>query len=65
MTIKGRPIDIALPFNLRIEGDRAIMDGRVRLNRRAADLGMGSDPDAEWVSADIDVVIHLAATRMR
>lgn len=65
LTIKGRPIDISLPFTLSIDGEQAIMDGRLRLSRREADLGMGSDPDAEWVSADIDIDIHVVANRVR
>ncbi len=65
LTIKGRPIAISLPFTLSIAGDEATMEGRVRLSRREADLGMESDPDAEWVSADIEIDIHVVATRVR
>ncbi len=63
LTIKGRAIETELPFTLRIEGDRAIMDGTARVSRRAADLGMASDPDAEYVSADIGVRVHVEARR--
>jgi cytochrome b561 len=63
LTIKGRAIDANLPFTLRIAGDRATMDGSARVSRREADLGMGSDPDAEYVSAEIGVRVHVEARR--
>lgn len=63
LTIKGRAIDANLPFTLRIAGDRASMDGSARVSRREADLGMGSDPDAEYVSADIGIRVHVEARR--
>ena len=63
LTIKGRAIETELPFTLRIEGDRAIMDGTTQISRRDADLGMQSDPDAEYVSADIGVRVHVEARR--
>lgn len=65
LTIKGRPIDVDLPFTLRIEGDRAIMDGTTRIRRDDADLGMSSDPDFEYVSREIAVRVHVEATRVR
>jgi cytochrome b561/polyisoprenoid-binding protein YceI len=63
LTIKGHAIETELPFTLRIDGDRALMDGTASISRRAADLGMGSDPDAEYVSADIGVRVHVEARR--
>ena len=63
LTIKGRAIDTELPFTLRVAGDRAVMDGNARVSRRAAGLGMESDPDAEYVSPDIGVRVHVEARR--
>lgn len=63
LTLKGRALDIDLPFTLRIDGDRAVMDGRAEIDRREADLGMESDPDAEWVSREIRVDVHVEAVR--
>jgi cytochrome b561/polyisoprenoid-binding protein YceI len=63
LTIKGRPVDVRLPFTLTINGDSAVMDGEMSLRRRDADLGMESDPDAEWVSEDIDIAVHVEAAR--
>ncbi len=63
LTIKGRTLDTNLPFTLRISGDRATMDGTARISRREAELGMGSDPDAEYVSAEIGIRVHVEARR--
>ncbi|MGE0596521.1 MAG: cytochrome b/b6 domain-containing protein [Hyphomonadaceae bacterium] len=63
LTLKGERIDIDLPFTLRIEGGRAIMGGSAEIDRREANLGMASDPDAEWVSRDIAVSVHVEAQR--
>ena len=63
LTLKGRGLDIDMPFTLRIDGDRAIMDGNVEIDRRDANLGMESDPDAEYVSREIGVRVHVEATR--
>jgi cytochrome b561/polyisoprenoid-binding protein YceI len=63
LTLKGHDIPITLPFSLSIRGDRAVMDGRVDLDRKRADLGQTSDPDAEWVSPTIAVIVHVEAAR--
>lgn len=65
LTLKGRSVDVDLPFTLRIDGDRATMDGTADLDRRELDLGMASDPDFEYVSRDIGVRVHVVATRAR
>jgi cytochrome b561 len=54
-----------LPFSLTISGDRASMRGRARIDRAAANLGMASDPDAEYVSREIVVDVHVEAVRAR
>jgi cytochrome b561/polyisoprenoid-binding protein YceI len=65
LTIKGRAIETELPFTLRIDGDRALMDGTISLSRAETNLGMGDDPDAEYVSRDIVVSVHVEAQRAR
>jgi cytochrome b561 len=65
LTIKGRALETELPFTLRIDGDRATMDGSLTVSRAEANLGMGSDPDAEYVSHDIEVRVHVEARRRR
>ncbi len=63
LTIKGKEIDLDLPFTLTIAGDRARMSGRATIDRREADLGMRSDPDAAYVSRDILVDVRVEAVR--
>jgi cytochrome b561/polyisoprenoid-binding protein YceI len=63
LTIKGRAIDTRLPFTLRIDGDRAVMEGATSVERREANLGMASDPDAEYVSEEIGIRVRVEATR--
>lgn len=63
VTMKGEPFDVDMPFTLTIQGDRAVMDGRAEIDRASASLGMASDPDAEFVSPTIDVIVHVEAQR--
>jgi cytochrome b561 len=46
-----------------MQGDKAEVEGNVELDRAALDLGMFSDPAAEWVSKTIAVEIAVSATR--
>lgn len=63
LTIKDRAIEARLPFTLRIEGDRAVMDGTMSIEREDANLGMSSDPGGEYLSREISVRVHVEATR--
>ena len=63
LTIKGQAFDLRLPFTLTITGDRAVMEGHASVDRREANLGMQSDPDAEWISREIGIDVHVEATR--
>ncbi|MGE3142059.1 MAG: cytochrome b/b6 domain-containing protein [Hyphomonadaceae bacterium] len=63
VTLKGRAHALALPFTLTIQGDRAVMDARVSLDRAAYDLGQQSDADGEYVSRAIGVAVHVEAVR--
>jgi cytochrome b561 len=65
LRLKDRRIPVTLPFTLTITGDRAVMDGELTIARDAADLGQASDPDADYVSADIVVRVHVEANRAR
>lgn len=62
LTLRGRSRDLTLPFTLRIEGDRAVMDGRTSLNRRDFDIGKDSDAD-DMISRDVEVIVHVEASR--
>lgn len=65
LTIKGKSVPVVLPFELKIDGDRARMRGTAQLDRLALDLGVKSDPTADWVSKAIDVEVRVEATRAK
>lgn len=52
---------MTLPFRLIIDNGVANVEGTVELDRTELDLGMFSDPAAEWVSQMIDVKIVVRA----
>jgi cytochrome b561 len=62
LTLRGQTRPVILPFTLRIDGRRAVMDGRVSLDRRAFGVGAGTDAD-DSISAAVDVVVHVEADR--
>ncbi|MET0183052.1 MAG: cytochrome b/b6 domain-containing protein [Caulobacterales bacterium] len=63
LNLKGKDLRIDMPFTLTIAGNRAVMSGRATIDRREADIGMQSDPDAEYVSREIAINIHVEAAR--
>ena len=62
LQIKDRLIEVT-PLSLVLNGDVAKISGDVVLDRASIDMGMQSDPHADWVSAEITVSI--AATLQR
>ncbi|HVK79362.1 MAG TPA: YceI family protein [Verrucomicrobiae bacterium] len=62
LTIRGRTREVALPFTLNIDGDRASMNGRTSIDRRDFDIGKDSDAD-DSISRDIDIIIRVEAYR--
>ena len=63
LTLKGIAQDIALPFSLTTEGDKTVMEATTSLDRLLYQVGVASDPKAEWVSKDITVAIKVSATK--
>lgn len=63
LTIKGITQDITLPFSLTTEGDKTVMEATTSLDRILFNVGVASDPKAEWVSKDITVAIKVSATK--
>ena len=62
LTIRGQSRDVRLPFTLAITGDRAVMDGRVTIDRR--DFGLGVDAEGDdMIGRDVVIVLHVEATR--
>ncbi|MCI0749159.1 MAG: cytochrome b/b6 domain-containing protein [Nevskiales bacterium] len=60
LVIKNREIPVA-PLTLERSGDSMTIRGRVEVDRRTADLGMESDPDAQYVSREIVVEVRVEA----
>lgn len=51
---------IAVPLELGFTATGVSVTGRFVVDRALADLGMASDPDAEWVSREIEVTVRAA-----
>ena len=62
LTIKDRARNVRLPFTLTINGDTAVMNGTVAIDREAFDLGKDVE-GAEMISRNVDVTILVQATR--
>jgi len=62
LTIKGKAYQASLPFTLAIVGKAATMTGALTLDRTQLDIGMSSDPGADWVAKAVSVRIALRAT---
>jgi cytochrome b561/polyisoprenoid-binding protein YceI len=63
LRIKSHAVPVKLPFTFRETGGVAHVEGALQLDRPAFDLGMASDPSAQWVSKAIGVQITVAARR--
>ncbi|WP_429924424.1 cytochrome b/b6 domain-containing protein [Agrobacterium vitis] len=63
LSIKNKPLPVVLPFSLKMEGNKAQVEGALELDRAALNLGMFSDPSAEWASKSISVKIAVTATK--
>lgn len=64
LTIKSIKKNITLPFTLTpADGKTTEMTASLTINRLDFDIGKKSDPDAEWVSKDIAMTIHVKASQ--
>lgn len=63
LTIRGVSKDLALPFTLRIAGDKGIADGAVTLVRTDFGVGQGEFASDEFVGFNVEVRYHIEATR--
>jgi len=63
LSIRGIVKEIAFPFTLTIETGRAVADGQIALNRTDFGLGQGEFLTDKWVGYDVDVTVHIEATR--
>lgn len=64
LTLAGESVPVTLPFQLRIEGDAATMQGGLTLDRRAFGIGAGMT-DPEQLGFSVEVTISLDAVRSR
>ncbi len=63
LAIKDQTVTVPFRFDLEIAGDRARMEGETTLTRSALNLGMQSDPTADWVADEVQVDVLVEATR--
>ncbi|MDB2438259.1 YceI family protein [Hellea sp.] len=61
LTMKGKSQPLTLPFTLDINGAKAQMAGKVKLDRTLWKVGTGSWSTDEWVSTDVTVDIKISA----
>ncbi|MCX7357929.1 MAG: YceI family protein [Alphaproteobacteria bacterium] len=62
LTIKDRERNVRLPFTLTINGDTAVMNGTVAIDREEFDLGKDVE-GSDMISRNVDVTIRVHATR--
>ena len=62
LTIKERERNVRLPFTLTINGDTAVMNGTVAIDREEFDLGKDVE-GSDMISRNVDVTIRVHATR--
>lgn len=64
LSIKDIEEEVELPFTLDIDGDRAVADGTITLNRIIYDLGAsGEVADDDFIGHEVVVTLHIEATR--
>ncbi len=62
LSIKGNSVPLTLPFTLAIDGETAVMQGALRLDRRDFGIGMKMD-DESSLGFGVDVTVGLTAVR--
>lgn len=63
LAIKDQTVTVPFRFDLEIDGDRARMTGETTVTRSGLNLGLQSDPTADWVSDEVQVDVRVEATR--
>ena len=64
LTLKGKTLPIDLPFDLKIDGDLAVMTARVDMDRTLWDVGAAPWNTDEWVSRNVALNIQVTAKRL-
>lgn len=65
LTIKGATVSVPLTFELKVNDDRADLEGKAELSRKALDLGQSSFSTGEEIADRVEVTIKGRATRIR
>jgi polyisoprenoid-binding protein YceI len=63
LTIREAARDLALPFTLAIDGDKAVADGAATLVRTDFGVGQGEFATGKWVGLEVKVTVHIEASR--
>ncbi len=63
LTLRGITKPVTLPFTLKIDGSKAVMDGKLSVKRLDFKLGANADPKAEWVDDRVDLDIRVSAKK--
>lgn len=63
LRVKDRHVPVTFKARIQINGTHAEATGKFSLDRTALDLGMASDPAAEWVSRIIPMTFRIEADR--
>ncbi|MEL6286396.1 MAG: YceI family protein, partial [Pseudomonadota bacterium] len=63
LTLKDQAVDTFLYAEIEIDGDTASVIGEADFSRSALDLGMSSDPNADWVADPVSVSFDFTASR--
>ncbi len=63
LTIKQKSVTVPFDFELEIDGDEARMTGQTTVERTPLELGLQSDPNAEWVGEQVHIEVEVRASR--
>lgn len=63
LTVLGTAHTITLPFTLQLDGETAMMTGKITLDRKQLGIGTGPWSEGKWVGVEVVVDIQVEATR--
>lgn len=63
LTLRGATAPVTLPFELRIDGDAAVMTGQAQLDRRVFGVGAEAMPGEDTLGFPVGVTVELNARR--
>lgn len=63
LRVKSGSLPVTFPATITIDGETGMATGSFTLDRTELDMGMKSDPSGQWVSLEIPLDFHIAATR--